>query len=199
MRYKLFTLGLAAAAFATALLAAGPSVSKVSTYGFAGRSGDATLLVDMDAARYRGGEKYIPLLIYLGHTERKTLHAHRTTFTLTDPSGVKHPLPAPEVVTEGYGPNLLSNDYTYLGRLPDYGSMLFLANVQIPKVAFFANPSGPPRILYDKVELPNRTFFIALLYFPNPQGKASGTYTLTYDDPESGTRIEVPFTIPWAH
>jgi hypothetical protein len=197
MRAKSLLLVLAAAAAIGAWAASG-AATKLSAYGYVARSGDCALVVDMDAARYRGGEKYIPLLVYLGHTERKTLHAGRGSFTLTDPSGARHALATPEEILSGYGPNLLSNDYTYIGRLPDYASMLFLAHVQIPKVAFFPNPSGEPRILYDKVELPNRTFFMALLYFPNPAGKAQGDYTLTYDDPESGTRISVPFSIPWA-
>ena len=184
-------------ALALGLWAAGNSVNKLSTYGFVGRSGDTSLIVDMDVARYRGGEKYIPLLIWLGHTESKTLHADRGTFTLTDPKGDKIPLASNQEVTKDYGPTLISSDYAYIRRMPDYGSMVYLANQPIRNVAFFPNPSGAPRILYDHVELPNRTFFWTLLYFANPAGKDGGQYTLTFHDPKSNTLIEVPFTIPW--
>ena len=56
------------AVLALALAAQDASVSKISTYGYAGRSGDATLLVDADVSRLRGDEKYVPLRVYLGHT-----------------------------------------------------------------------------------------------------------------------------------
>ncbi len=184
-------------ALAVGLWAAG-GVSKLSTYGYVGRSGDVSLVVDMDAARFRGAEKYIPLLIWLGHTERKALHAERGSFTLKDPAGQVHALATAQEVTTSYGPTLVTNDYRYTReQQQDYGSMVFLACQQIERVAFFPNPSGVPGVLYDHVELPNRTYFHALLYFANPGGKAPGDYTLVYDDPSSKTHIEIPFPIPW--
>jgi hypothetical protein len=186
--------GLALVAWSA--LAAG-TAKKLSAYGFVADQGDAALIVDVDMARWRGFEKVIPLGVVLGHTEAKTLHADRGSFTLTDPQGQKHPMASPEVVLKEYGPNLLSGDYAYYRRLDDYASMRFLSCHLIHGVAFFANPSGNPKVLYDHVELPNRTFFKALLYFPNPGGELAGTYTLSYDDPASGTHIDLPFVIPW--
>ena len=183
---------LALSAFATG------AAKKLSAYGFVADKGDASMVVDVDMARWRGQEKYIPLGVVLGHTEAKTLHADRGSFTLTDPKGQTHALPDSIAVLKGYGPNLLANDYSVYRRLDDYASMRFLSCHLIPGVAFFPNPAGQPGVLYDHVELPMRTFFKALLYFPNPAGKDPGTYTLTYDDPKSGTRIEVPFVIPWS-
>lgn len=180
-----------------AALAAG-TAKKLSAYGFVADHGDAAMVVDVDMARWRGQEKYIPLGVVLGHTEAKTLYADRGSFTLTDPTGQKHALPDSEAVLKGYGPNLLSTDYGVYRRLDDYASMRFLSCRLIPGVAFFPNPAGMPGVLYDHVELPLRTYFKALLYFPNPGGKEKGIYTLTYDDPKSGTHIEVPFEIPWA-
>jgi hypothetical protein len=178
-------------------MAASTVVKKLSSYGYKGQSGDCILVVDADVARYRGAEKFIPLVIVLGHTERKTLTADRTSFTLTDPGGAKVSLASPEEVTKGYSASLISTDYTMIRNLPDYASMAYLACQYIPRVAFFPNPAGSPKVLYDRVELPNRTYCSALLYFPNPAGKAQGNYTLRYDDPKSGTRIEVPFPIEW--
>lgn len=196
---KTFTTLAALALVALALSAfwAAGNVKKLSTYGYVGRSGDVSLVVDMDLARYRGGEKYIPLLVWLGHTENKRLYATRTSFTLTDPKGVKQLMATPDEVLKSYGPTLVSSDYTYMGRLPDYGSMVYLACQTIPQVAFFPNPSGKPKVLYDQVELPNRTMFKAVVYFTNAVGQDAGTYTFTYDDPKSQTHIDVPFTIPW--
>jgi hypothetical protein len=186
-------------AVAVGLWAAGTRVSKLSAYGYIGRSGDATLVVDMDAARFRGQEKYIPLLVWLGQNEPKTLHADRSSFSLKDPDGQVHALATPQEVTASYGPAQIANDYRYVRQQQqDYASMVFLDSRPLRNVAFFPNPAGRPGILYDRVELPNRTYFRTLLYFSNPAGKAKGDYTLIYDDPVSKTHIEVPFTIPWA-
>ncbi len=189
----LVVLGLAA----VVAVAAATQVKKLSTYGWKGESGGAIMVVDTDVARYRGGEKYIPLVVFLGHTENKTLHADRGSFTLTDPAGVRHALPTSEALLKGYTANMVTADYSMIRTLQNYGSMVYLACQYIPRVAFFPNPSGQPGVLYDHVQLPNRTYFTTLLYFPNPAGKASGNYTLTYDDPKSGTHIEVPFPIEW--
>lgn len=192
----IFTAFALAGLVFSAFLAAG-NVNKLSAYGYIGRSGDVSLIVDMDLARYRGDEKYVPLLIWLGHTENKTLYANRGSFVLTDPKGARQPMAAPDEVLKNYGPSLVASDYTYVSRLPDYGGMVYLACRALPQVAFFPNPSGRPKVLYDQVELPDRTMFKAVVYFPNGAGQDLGTYTFTYDDPKSQTHIEVPFTIPW--
>jgi hypothetical protein len=110
---------------------------------------------------------------------------------------MKQTMATPDEVLKNYGPSLISSDYGYMGRLPDHASMVYLACQDIPKVAFFPNPTGRPKVLYDQVELPNRTVFRTVVYFPNAAGRDPGTYTFTYDDPKSQTHIEIPFTIPW--
>ena len=194
----LLTFVTVVAISALGLLAAGGAVEvkKLSAYGYAGRLGDVDLIVDYDVARLRGGEKFVPLLVWLGHSEKKVLHANRGSFTLTDPKGTKLVLPDVNEVRKEYGTNLMGNDWEYIRQIT-YGKDRFLACTKLQQVAFFPNPSGQPGVLYDQVELPNRTFFKTLLYFPNPAGKAGGNYTLTYDDQKSGTHIEVPFSIPW--
>jgi hypothetical protein len=180
-------------------LAAQSKVAKLSAYGFAVQKGDSTVIVDMDLARYRGNEKFIPLQVVVGNTGAQTLHMTRSTFTLTDPAGHKHPVATVQEITKGYGPSMVSNDYSYYrhSALGDYWSSRFQICQFIPKVAFYANSSGGPRITYDQVELPRNTYTKTMLYFANPDGKAKGTYTLTYDDPKSGTVISIPFSIPW--
>jgi hypothetical protein len=197
MKTRFVLLIVALAALATLGIVAGSNeVKKLSTYGWAARSGDVSLIADCDAARLRGGEKYIPVLIWLGHDGKGTIYADRTSFTLTDPKGAKYTLPSAEEVRSGYGPNLIGSDYDYYGKT-DYGDTRYVACAEIHKVAFFPNPSGAPGILYDKVELPSRTFCMTLLYFPNPAGAVPGEYKLTYDDSKSKTHMEVPFTVPW--
>lgn len=183
---------------ALAVVAQATKTNRLSTYGYKGETGNYVyLVVDHDIARYRGTEKYIPLWIFLGHDERKTLHAGRGSFTLTDPTGAKLAMPAADEVSKLYPAAMVTADYSLLARLQDYASMAYEGFVYIPRVAFFPNPAGNPKVLYDTVEIPNRAYFSALVYFPNPAGKASGNYTLTYDDPKSGTHMEVAFPIEW--
>ncbi len=188
---------LAAGLVALTVVATQSGYSRLSAYGYVGRAKNASMIVDMDVARYRGTQKFIPLEVWLGHTENRTLHVDRDSFTLTDPSGVVHHIPSTKELLKGYGPTLVAADYAYIRKNPDYGSMLYLACVPIPGVAFYANPDGRPSILYDHVELPSRTFFRTLIYFPNPDGMSSGTYTLAFRDPKSRTTIKIPFKIPW--
>lgn len=183
---------------AVVLLAKGPSVKKMSSYGYIGRSNGATLIVDMDLARFRGDKKYIPIGIWLGYNESGVLKLNRGSFTLTDPAGKVHRLPSPKELTKGYGPTMISADYTYYSQIYDYGSMAFLSYHYIPGVAFFANTSGSPGILYDHVELPMRTFFRSIVYFKNPAGKADGTYTLTFKDSKGKVNMSIPFKITWS-
>ena len=139
-------------------LAAQSKVAKLSAYGFAVQKGDSTVIVDMDMARYRGSEKYIPLQVVVGNTGPQTLHMNRGTFTLTDPAGNKHSLATVQEITKGYGPTLVSNDYSYYrhAAIADYTWRFQICRF-IPKVAFYANPSGRAAITYDKVELPRNT------------------------------------------
>ncbi len=198
MNKKLIPLTLLAVGLVAMAVYAGENASsRLSAYGYVGRTKNAAMIVDVDAARNRGAQKYIPLEVWLGHTENRTLHVNRDSFTLTDPSGKVHHLASPKAVLKGYGPTLIGADYRYIRSNPDYGGMLFLSCVPIPGVAFYANPDGWPGILYDHVELPNRTFLRTLLYFRNPDGMSTGTYTLTFHDAKSGTTIKIPFHIPW--
>lgn len=198
MKVRVWLVIAVIAALATlGILAGSNEVKKLSANGVVGKSGDVQLIVDYDAARLRGGEKFIPLKIWLGSTAPKPIYADRGSFTLKDPSGKAQPLAGTDEVLKGYGPNLIGSDYGYYANLSDYGSTSFLSCTEVERVAFFANPGGNPKILYDTVELPRQTYCWTLLYFANPAGKAAGPYTLIYDDPKSKTHIEVPFTVPW--
>jgi hypothetical protein len=172
------------------------NVKKVSTFGYKGEYNSVKLIVDTEIARLRFNEPYIPLFVHLGHSEKKVIKASRGSFTLLNPDGKSVLLPSYEEVVKNYGANLLSNDYTYLEKINDYASMDFMSCERISKVTFYPNPSSRS-ILYDTVEMPNRSYFSSLLYFPNNSEKKDGTYTLIFEDKESGIKIEVPFEIKW--
>lgn len=183
-----------------ALLALASGTPKsLSATGFVGRSGETTVIVDADPALHVGARKFIPLLVWVGHREAKALEANRTSFTLLDPLGGRHALPDYATVRRDYGSVELSADRSRIQVQEmhyEYGNAEFFYGRRIPRVAFFPDPSGT-EVLYDTVEMPARTWFRALLYFPNPAGRDRGVYTLLYEDPRGAARVEVPFTVNW--
>lgn len=172
------------------------NVKKISMFGFKGEYNSLKMIVDTEVARLRINENFIPLFIHLGHSENKVLRASRDSFTLINPDGQSVSMASYKEVVGNYGTNLLSNDYTQLEKVNDYASMDFLSCKRISKVAFFPNPSSNS-IMYDNVEMPNRTYFRTLIYFPNNSKNKEGTYRLIFNDKESGLKVEVPFEIKW--
>ncbi len=180
-----------------AVMATTPPLSKkISLFGYKSEAAGIKLIVDSGIARLRGEEKFIPLLVWLGHSEKKTIHASRGSFMLTDPQGNSYPMPAHSEVVEGYGANIMSFDYDLAGKTDDYGAMDFLSCKFMRKVVFFPDPSSS-RIMYDNAELPNRSYMRTLIYFPNKAGKSDGTYVLTFEDKETGNKVATAFKIDW--
>ena len=180
-----------------AVMATAPQLSKkISLFGYKSEAAGIKLIVDGGVARLRGEEKFIPLLVWLGHSEKKTIRVNRGSFTLTDPQGNSFSMPAHSEVVEGYGAHIMSFDYELARKSDDYGAMDFLSCKFMRKIAFFPDPSSS-RIMYDNAELPNRSYMRTLLYFPSKAGKSDGTYILTYEDRETGDKVAVAFRIDW--
>jgi hypothetical protein len=193
---KIFITSILVCLIVAAFAITAGDAKKISMFGYKSEVSGVKLIVDTGVARLRGEEKYIPLLIWLGHSEKKTMHADRESFTLIDSEGNSYPLPAYDEVLKNYGSNLISFDYELARKMDDYGAMDFLSCRFLRRIEFFPNPSSMS-IMYDNVELPSRSFFQALLYFPNKAGKSTGTYKLVYEDKKSGVKIEVPFKVDW--
>lgn len=180
-----------------AVMAAAPPLSKkISLFGYKSEAAGIKLIVDGGVARLRGEEKFIPLLVWLGHSEKKTIRVNRESFTLTDPQGNSYPMPSHSEVVEGYGAHIMSFDYELARKTDDYGSMDFLSCKFMRKIAFFPDPSSS-RIMYDNVELPNRSYFRTILYFPNKAGKSDGAYVLSFEDKSSEAKVSTFFKIDW--
>lgn len=172
------------------------NVKKLSMFGYKGETNSVKLIVDTEIARLRKAEPYFPIVIYLGHSENMVLKASRGSFTLQNPDGQSVSLPSYEEVLKGYGTNLMSSDLTYLTKMEDYASMNFLSCKMVSKVCFFPSPSSGS-ILYDNVEMSNRSYFRTILYFPNNSANKDGIYKLIYEDKEKGIKVETPFEIKW--
>lgn len=170
--------------------------NKLSLFGFKSEKGSFKVVVDTEIARLRKAEKYIPLIVFIGHSENKSITLNRSSFVLVYPDGEKESLPKYEDVISNYGGNLMSNDYEHFKRIGDYAKSSYLSWKYLRKVTFFPNPATK-NIMYDNVELPNRTYFKTLLYFPNKETNVEGTYKLIIKVPKEDFEIEVPFMISW--
>lgn len=180
----------------TSLISIAENSKKISIFGFKSEVSGVKLMVDTELARLRGGEQFMPLLVWLGHSEKKSIVVKRESFTLVDPEGNVNPLPSYEEVVKQYGASLIGFDYKILRNKDDYGKMDFLSCRRIGQVSFFPNPSSPG-VLYDNVELPNRSYFRTLLYFPNKAARPEGQYRLSFKEHEKDLVIEVPFDVKW--
>ncbi|MCX7830189.1 MAG: hypothetical protein N2445_03910 [Acidobacteria bacterium] len=181
---------------AISLIIFAQNAKKLSMFGYKGETNSVKLIVDTEIARLRYSESFIPLYIHLGHSEKDVLKATRGSFALKNPDGTSVSLPSYEEVLKNYGGNLISSDYNYLKRIDDYAVYNFLSCKRISRVAFFPNPASGS-ILYDTVEMPNRSYFRTILYFPNNSTNKEGTYTLIFEDKEKGIKVETPFEIKW--
>lgn len=198
---KMAWLAAGILALSVAALALEPGVvKKLSAYGFAAEKDGVTLIADVDATHNRGGEKYIPLRVWLGKESKGAVEITRGSFTLTDPKGVSHPVAGVEEIRKDYGPNLISSDFDYDHKVVqsgDYVSQHFNSFHFVSAPVFFSNPSGAPGTLHERGEVQFRTFTSTFLYFANPAGRDPGTYKLTFTDPKTGLSLDVTFTVPW--
>jgi hypothetical protein len=185
-----------------AYLAQAGEVSKVSEFGYEVDTGGVRMVADVEAARYKGKAKYIPIVMLIGARGTATLNLDRSSFTLTDPAGQTHPLATVAEIQDkkNYGNFNVADDYTYIAKTVEAGPAraAFTGLGFQQGTAFYVNVGkGFPKMLRDQVQLRPNAFTWALLYFANPGGKASGTYTLTFDDPKNNLKVQLPFTISW--
>lgn len=189
-------------ALSTLIVAQAPAFSTVSEFGFRVDTSVLRMVADVDAARYKGKEKYIPVVMLIGARGAVSLNLDRSSFTLTDPSGQAHPLATVAEIQDkaSYGNFKVADDYTYIVKTVEGGPAraAFTGLGFQSGTAFYVNVGkGLPKMLRDQVELRPNAYTWALLYFANPMGKAAGKYTLTFSDPKNNIKVELPITIPW--
>jgi len=192
-----------ALAVAAALLLS-PSAGAQETaapFCFTGLSQDVRVVVDVNAARHRGGEKFIPLMVYVGSWGAKALRIDARSFSLTSPGGALSLSATRDQVQDrtAYGYFKVADDYTFLWNNLDRGPirMAFNGLGYMAGTCFFPNVGGFPSLVRDDVDLIPNAFTRALLYFPNPAGKSEGVYILTYRDPRNDVEVQVPLRIAW--
>ncbi len=196
------SMGAALVAASALLLAlAADAQETVAPFCYTGVSGDVRVVVDVKAARHRGGEKYIPLMVYVGTNGSKSLRLTLGSFSLREPDGAVSPAATQAQIQDkkAYGYFKVADDYTFLWNNLDRGPVRMAYNGLAYQTGscFFPNVGGVPYLVRDFVDLIPYSFTRVLLYFANPLGKTKGVYILTYRDPKTGTEVQVPFRIQW--
>lgn len=196
------SLGAALVAASALLLALSAQAQEtVAPFCYTGVSGDVRVVVDVNAARNRGGEKYIPLMVYVGTNGSKSLRLTLGSFSLREPDGAVSPAATQAQIQDktAYGYFKVADDYTFLWNNLDRGPVRMAYNGLAYQTGscFFPNVSGVPYLVRDFVDLIPYSFTRVLLYFANPLGKSKDIYVLTFKDPKTGTEVQVPFRIQW--
>jgi hypothetical protein len=198
--HRLWTAALAAAVLLLAALAAGAQET-VAPFCYTGLSEEVRVVVDVNAARHRGGEKFIPLMVYVGCSGAKGLRLDPKAFSLREPDGAVSPLATREQIQDKklYGYFKVADDYTFLWNNLDRGPvrMAFNGLGYMKGTCFFPNVGGVPYLVRDEVDLIPYAFTRVLLYFANPLGKSSDIYILIYKDPHTAIEVQVPLRIHW--
>jgi hypothetical protein len=198
-RRHLWTAALAASALFFALGA--NAQETVAPFCYTGLSQEVRVVVDTKAAGHRGGEKFIPLMVYVGCSGSKGLRLDPKAFSLREPDGAVSPVATREQIQDKtlYGYFKVADDYTFLWNNLDRGPirMAFNGLGYMARTCFFPNVGGFPSLVRDEVDLLPYTFTRVLLYFANPIGKSTDVYILTYKDPHTATEVQVPLRIQW--
>jgi len=197
-----------------ALLAAGPAGSgnpaqetpgglvpsqKISYFTYLNEEAAAVLLVDVELARLRKDENYIPLSMKLANKGLFTLKLGRPSFVLVDPADATYPMPgfkALEAVYKKYS----ADAKFYARKIFTEGDVQtsFSSFRKLP-CSFFPHPAKDSQmhdVLVEEVEIPQGSFVEDLLYFPRPKGYAAGqVLRLRLLDGDGEPVIEVGFII----
>ena len=188
-----------------AFIAQAGAVSKTSAFGFKVEAQGIRLVVDTQTATWKKKADIIPMVIFIGNTASSStgvLSLNRGCFTLTDPNGKTQALCSLDTIkdTANYGSIEVANDYSFIRRTIEAGPNVQSFNGQglQPGTCFYPNVRGKPNMIRDEVQIRPNGYTWALLYFPNPAGRAKGTYKLTYTDPTSKATVTVPFEIAWS-
>jgi hypothetical protein len=137
-------------------------------------------------------EAFVPMQVAVGvRGKGPTLKVRAESFELIDRDGNRYPMPSyDEVLAAG---NLLERVELAVAQNPLVIGQQYANSVPVP-ASFFPAPGTD--IVIPRVELPRETYFITLIYFPQPAGGLEGVLTVRFQAeglPEPiDARVKVP-------
>lgn len=147
---------------------------KYSTYSFKRETKELVMIVDVELARMRMEENYIPLHIKIANKRLPRLVITRESLTLIDEGSQKsYPMPESIEVEKNY--NKLAPDHKFksqTGFLVDQMTTSFSGYIQAQS-NFFPQTQGAARVI-ERVYIRQLGFMEDLIYFPMPEGGVKG-------------------------
>jgi hypothetical protein len=159
----------------------------------------AALLVDVELAKMRKTEKYIPLAFKLANKGVLALKVKRQSFQLLDPAEETVSMPAFKALEAAY--KNYSADARYYARkvFVEGDIQTSFSSFRKLQCSFFPHPykdSVLHDVLIEEVELPQGTFVEDLIYFPRLKSDAPGqVLRLRILDEKLEPYVEVGFVI----
>ena len=137
-------------------------------------------------------EAFVPMQIAVGvRRAGPTLKVSAESFELIDRDGNRYPMPSyDEVRAAG---NLLERVELAVAQNPLVIGNQFVYSVPVPS-SFF--PAPGTEIVIPRVELPRETYFITLIYFPQPAGGLEGVLTVRFQAEGLPEPIDVHVEVP---
>jgi hypothetical protein len=150
---------------------------KVGYFAYLSEEVSTSLLVDVELARMRKAEKYIPLSVKLANKGLKALKIQRQSLVLVDPAEGTYAMPEFKALEADY--KQYSADARYYARKIFTEGDLQTSFSSFRKLlcSFFPHPYKDSQlhdVLIEDVEIPQGSFIEDLIYFPRPEEEAAG-------------------------
>ncbi len=154
------------------LASAGVTVAGQSDKIFTTKTEDGWVYVNVELARKRTGESYIPLVVGVMNNSRNNINLTRESFRLIGPAGQEIPAATVQEIREGYPK--LELDYRWLDQVTPM-RILGVRGVQAVPSHFYPGLYQGSLVVTSTVQLSQRFFTADILYFKKPEGFTGGS------------------------
>jgi hypothetical protein len=172
---------------------------KIGYFTFLNEDRSVALIVDVELARMRKTEKFLPLGIRVANKDIYPLKVDRQSFLLVDPTDRTYSMPGYKEVGAAYDKYSLDAKYYALKLFSEGDIMTGFASFRKLPCSFFPHPykaSAMHDVLIDSIEIPQGSFVQDLIYFPRPGSDVTGQkLRLRLQSPELEEPCEVAFIV----
>jgi len=153
------------------LASAGVTLAGQSDKVFTVKTEDAWVYVNVELARKRMQEGYIPLVVGVMNNAKNNVNLTRESFKLIGPAGQEIPAATVKEIREGYPK--LDSDYRWLQQVTPM-RILGVRGVQAIPSHFYPGLYEGSSVVINTVQLSQRFFTADILYFKKPEGFTTG-------------------------
>jgi len=159
------------AVFVFCLASAGVTLAAESDKIFTTKTGDGWVYVNVELARKRTSEGFIPLVVGVMNNSKNSVDLTRESFKLIGPAGQVIPAARVQEIREGYPK--LDLDYRWLEHVTPM-RILGVRGVRAVPSHFYPGLYQGSSVVISTVQLARRFFTTDILYFEKPAGFTGG-------------------------